>query len=272
MSQTDAVPVTFAHALLAKMRDIALLAGDAILIHYAANVTAQSKADGSPITAADRAAHEIIVARLPALLPGVPVISEESYDPHAKAPAGAFWLVDPLDGTKEFLKRNGEFTVNIALIDHGQPVLGLVHVPVTDVSYAGDTGQRADASRQAWLWSARKSAPQRIAVRRPPEEGITVLASRSHADETALQRYLAGRRVAGVRSAGSSLKFCLLACGDADLYPRFGPTMEWDTAAGQAVLVAAGGQVRTTDGGLLSYGKVGLRNPHFIAEVTHDES
>ena len=256
------------HSLLRSVREIAVAAGNTILQHYVAGVTAQSKADGSPITAADRAAHELILTRLPALLPGIQVISEEAFDAQAPLPTGAFWLVDPLDGTKEFLQRNGEFTVNIALIENGEPVLGVVHVPVQDDTYAGEVRSASASGRAAWRWLGQGADGRSIRTRALPPQGLTVLASRSHNDALALQKYLAGRKVANTVSAGSSLKFCVVARGDADLYPRFGSTMEWDTAAGHAVLVAAGGQVATLDDQALRYGKPGLRNPHFIASAS----
>ncbi len=255
-------------SLVEALRQLAISAGDAILVHYEKGVASESKADGSPITAADRAAHELIVARLPGLSPGVPIISEESFEPTATMPMGTFWLVDPLDGTKEFIQRNGEFTVNIALIERGQPVLGVVHVPVTGDTYAGDVRAAATTGSVAWQWAGRDAAPKAIKVRRPPEEGLTVLASRSHNNVEALERFLAGRVVAKTINAGSSLKFCVVARGAADLYPRFGPTMEWDTAAGHAVLLAAGGSVCTLDGKPLGYGKATLLNPDFIASAT----
>lgn len=255
----------FQHPVLNQLRLISLAAGEAILAHYQVGVRAQAKADGSPITAADRAAHEIIIARLPEVLPGVPIISEEAFDPLAALPAGAFWLVDPLDGTKEFIKRNGEFTVNIALIRDASPVLGVVHAPVSGESYGGDVGTQSGTAREAWRWSSTDASPKAMRVRAVPSDGYTVLASRSHQNAPALAAFLTGRRVANVINAGSSLKFCLLACGEADLYPRFGPTMEWDTAAGHAVLLAAGGSVKTVSGEPLRYGKPGLRNPDFIA-------
>ena len=256
---------TLPDSLIIALRALSIAAGDQILMHYAAGAASESKADGSPITAADRAAHEWIVARLPALMPGVPIISEESFDAAEPIPDGDFWLVDPLDGTKEFLSRNGEFTVNIALIQQKTPVLGVVHVPVTGVTYAGDTGVYGDAAPQTWTWSSPDAQAQPIGVRQVPPEGLTVLASRSHGNNAALDHFLVGRTVAKVINAGSSLKFCVVARGDADVYPRFGPTMEWDTAAGHAVLLAAAGQVLTLEGLPLTYGKAGLRNPGFIA-------
>ncbi|MFM7531049.1 MAG: 3'(2'),5'-bisphosphate nucleotidase CysQ, partial [Rubrivivax sp.] len=205
------------------------------------------------------------------LLPGVPVVAEEAmaagHAPQEDALArhGRFWLVDPLDGTREFLARNGEFTVNIALVQQGTPVLGAVLAPAAapgGVLYLGVVGQGA------WR-SLGEGALVPIHVRPEPIEGLTLVSSRSHGDEAALAAFVAqhlpGRRMASPRTAGSSLKFCLLASGQADLYPRLGRTMEWDTAAGHAVLAAAGGQVLTLEGGPLRYGKPGFENPHFVA-------
>jgi 3'(2'), 5'-bisphosphate nucleotidase len=247
--------------LLPPLLDLARSAGAAILTHYQPGIEVRRKSDASPVTAADEEAEEIILAGLRHLTPEIPVVSEEAFARGEIAPAAPprFWLVDPLDGTKEFLKRNGEFTVNIALIDGGRPRLGIVTAPALSLAYAG-----------AGLGSAgewRDGSYRQIAVRTPPAEGLTVVASRSHGNEEALGRFLAGRRVAATRQAGSSLKFCLVAAGEADLYPRFGRTMEWDTAAGHAVLAAAGGRVRTLGGEDLLYGKLGFDNPHFIASA-----
>ena len=247
--------------LLAPIRDLAAEAGAAILTHYRPNIAVRSKADASPVTAADEEAEAIILEGLGRLTPDIPIVSEEAFargEISSQAP-WRFWLVDPLDGTKEFLKRNGEFTVNIALIAHGRPLIGVVVAPALSQAYGG-TGPGS-----AWEW--RNGIERAIAVRRPPAQGLTVVASRSHGDAAALDRWLGGRKVAETKQAGSSLKFCLLAAGEADLYPRFGRTMEWDTAAGHAVLAAAGGQVRTLAGEELRYGKPGFENPHFIAST-----
>src|SRR3546814_323099 len=205
-------------------------------------------------------AEAIITHGLKTLTPDLPVVAEEAasagYLPAVED--GPFWLVDPLDGTKEFLNRNGEFTVNIALIYDRCPVLGVVSAPALDVTFAGAVGMGAERMQG-------EAAPQPIQVRVPPAEGLTIVASRRHGDPEALQRYLGDRRVAERKSIGSSLKFCLVAAGDADLYPRFGPTMEWDTAAGHAVLAAAGGRVTTVEGDAFLYAKPGFANPPFIA-------
>ncbi len=169
-----------------------------------------------------------------------------------------FWLVDPLDGTKEFVSRNGEFTVNIALIENGLPVLGVVLAPALGRLYAGADGVGAFVMGATGNRVGSK-------VREVPSDGLVVVSSRSHGDAEALERFLAGRKVASSVNAGSSLKFCLVADGVADFYPRFGRTMEWDTAAGHAVLRAAGGRVTDLHGNELVYGKPGFENPHFVA-------
>jgi 3'(2'), 5'-bisphosphate nucleotidase len=245
-------------ALLDAVRPIAEEAGRATMLFYGLT-DATEKADGSPVTAADQAAEDIILPALRHLTPDIPVVSEEEaskgLSPDVTGPR--FWLVDPLDGTKEFLSGNGEFTVNIALIEHGVPVLGVVVVPALGETYAG-TGPGSAVLKDA-------SGERSITVRTVPEEGLTVVGSRSHGDAAAMESFLGGRTVANFRAAGSSLKLCLIARGEADLYPRLGTTMEWDIAAGHAVLRAAGGVVRTLDGGAFTYGKPDYRNPHFAA-------
>ncbi len=247
--------------LLIGLKTLCLEAGAAILRVYASQEAgADLKPDGSPVTAADHAAEAAILKGLPGLSPGTPIVSEEQASAGAvpDISGGRFWLVDPLDGTREFLNRNGEFTVNIGLIENGRPVLGAVYAPVLSTLYLGRVGEAA--------WRATGGTSETtISARRPPAEGLTVVASRSHGDREALSAYLQGRPIAAERQAGSSLKFCLLAEGSADLYPRFGRTMEWDTAAGEAVLRAAGGAVETLDGQDLTYGKPGLDNSAFVA-------
>jgi len=245
-------------SLLAAVRPIAEEAGRATLRFYG-TTQATEKADGSPVTLADQAAEDIILPALRHLTPDIPVVSEEeaSKGLSPEVTGTRFWLVDPLDGTKEFLSGNGEFTVNIALIEDGVPILGVVVVPALNETYAG-----ADAC-PAIL--ADDSGEKPIAVRAPPEAGLTVVGSRSHGDASAMDSFLAGRKVAQFRAAGSSLKLCLIARGEADLYPRLGTTMEWDIAAGHAVLRAAGGDVKLLNGGAFLYGKKEFRNPHFAA-------
>lgn len=245
--------------LAGRIGRIALLAGARILEIYGSDFSVDTKDDKSPVTAADQAAEDIILAELSTLQPAFPVVAEESVAKGQVPTVGddPFWLVDPLDGTREFISRNGEFTVNIALIADHRPVLGVVYAPVLGSLYTGAGAGRAFKQDQA-------EARQPIQARQPAADGLDVVASRSHRDE-ATDAYLAGRNVRAIVSAGSSLKFCLLAEGAADLYPRFGRTMEWDTAAGQAVLEAAGGSVETVDGDPFLYGKDGFANPGFIA-------
>ena len=234
-------------------------AGDVVMAIYETDFAVRGKDDASPVTEADERAEALIIPALDALLPGVPVVAEEAVAAgQVPAVAERFWLVDPLDGTKEFISRNGEFTVNIALIENGEPVLGLVHAPALKKTFAGAAGCGA------FIENCIGRRP--IKCRRPPLEGLTVVASRSHGDAAALDDFLAGRQVAELKSAGSSLKLCLIAAGEADLYPRLGRTMEWDIAAGHAVLAAAGGRVTQLSGGTLPYGKPGFDNPHFVAE------
>lgn len=245
-------------ALLAALRPTAAAAAAATLRYYG-RAEARAKADGSPVTAADEAAEAVILPALRALTPDIPVVSEEEASKGLTPTVAGrrFWLVDPLDGTKEFLSGNGEFTVNIALIEDGRPVLGIVAVPARGETYEGV------APGTATLTDAAGS--RAIRVRAVPEAGLTVMGSRSHGDAAAMEAYLAGRKVAEFRAAGSSLKLCAVARGEADLYPRLGTTMEWDIAAGHAVLAAAGGRVETLAGQPLLYGKPEYRNPHFVA-------
>jgi 3'(2'), 5'-bisphosphate nucleotidase len=239
---------------------IARAAGAEVLSVYSRDCAARTKSDGSPVTEADHRAQEVICRGLAGLDPDLPIVAEEdgrltSEDVRG---SGRFWLVDPLDGTKEFLERNGEFTINIALIEAEKPVLGVVFAPALGRLFASDLQSGAvveDSDRRRAL-SARKT----------PADGVTVVSSRSHGDPEALSRCLAGQTIAASICAGSSLKFCLVAAGEADLYPRLGRTMEWDTAAGDAVLRAAGGTVTDLEGRPLTYGKPGFENPHFIAQ------
>jgi len=226
---------------------------------YATDFAVRGKADTSPVTEADEKAEALILAELRVLTPQIPIVSEEAASAGHTPDIGArFWLVDPLDGTKEFISRNGEFTVNIALIEEQRPTLGVVYAPALDRLFCGVEGGGARVEEA--------SGSRRIACRRVPSSGLTVVSSRSHGDAAALDQFLSGRRVAASVNAGSSLKFCLIAAGEADLYPRFGRTMEWDIAAGDAVLRAAGGRVIELDGREMRYGKPGFANPHFIAE------
>ncbi|MCH9000903.1 MAG: 3'(2'),5'-bisphosphate nucleotidase CysQ [Proteobacteria bacterium] len=249
--------------LLNVLRVIAERAGKVTLAYYAKveDIEVRAKADASPVTEADEATEEFILRALDKLTPEIPVVSEEAAAA-GRVPdisGGLFWLVDALDGTKEFLSGNDEFTVNIGLIRDGEPVAGVVHAPALAQTWAG-------AEPDGASFSQADRPPTPIEARALPETGAVVVASRRHGDARELDRFLADYDIDEQIGAGSSIKFCLLASGKADLYPRFGRTMEWDTAAGHAVLLAAGGSViRADTGEALTYGKPGLENPHFIA-------
>jgi 3'(2'), 5'-bisphosphate nucleotidase len=246
---------SFINPLLAIARD----AGRAILAHYHPAVTRADKEDGSPVTAADHAAEAVILPALARLDPAIPIVAEEEFAA-GRVPdvtAGKFWLVDPLDGTKEFLKANGEFTVNIGLVENRRPILGVILAPVSDEIFWGTQGRAFGQSA---------GGPARpISARAVPATGLVVLASRSHSNRDDLKQFLADKKVAEIRIGGSAIKFCRVAAGVADLYPRLGPTMEWDTAAGQAILDAAGGSTTTLDGKPFLYAKPGFLNTGFIA-------
>jgi 3'(2'),5'-bisphosphate nucleotidase len=249
------------------MAAAALEAGSITLGVYRGQFEVRHKADRSPVTEADEAAEALILARLAEVAPGIPVVAEEAVAAGRVPAIGEeFFLVDPLDGTKEFVSRNGEFTVNIALIRERAPVLGAVYAPVSGTLYLGNVGAR-EALRSNGRTLEALAAREHIHVRPIPAEGLTAVVSRSHSTpetEAYLERYHVAQRV----SIGSSLKFCLVAAGEADLYPRLGPTNEWDTAAGHAVLDAAGGSVLAPGGVPLRYGKPSFRNPSFIASGT----
>jgi 3'(2'), 5'-bisphosphate nucleotidase len=257
--------MTLTHAereqLLAQMVAAAREAGALIMRHYAGEVERRLKADKSPVTVADEEAEHLIIARLAKAAPGLPVVAEESAAIGAKpdTSGGVFFLVDPLDGTKEFLNRNGEFTVNIALIEHGAPTAGVVFAPAIGRMFWGADGKAFE--------EAGKKPARPIATRVVPDDGMTAIASRSHRDRLT-EEYLAHYPIRDLLAAGSSLKFCVIAAGEADIYPRHGPTMEWDTAAGHAVLAAAGGRVTRLDGKTpLTYGNAreNYANPSFVA-------
>ncbi|MCB1785934.1 MAG: 3'(2'),5'-bisphosphate nucleotidase CysQ [Chromatiaceae bacterium] len=242
-----------------QLLDIARSAGQAILKVYHQDFAVEEKDDKSPLTAADLASHRTIVRRLAEMEPDTPVLSEEGADiPFATRSSWTrYWLIDPLDGTREFVKRNGEFTVNIALIEDGRPTVGVVHVPVTGISYLGQVGQGA--------WKIDGDGVTRsIRVTENRQTPLRVAGSRSHAGDSLL-RFLQRVGEHEIVSMGSSLKLCLVAEGTADIYPRLGPTSEWDTAAAQAVVEAAGGLVTDTQLQPLRYNtKESLLNPHFL--------
>lgn len=250
--------------LLANVVKLAQQAGDAILSVYSEQFEVTHKSDQSPLTVADLRSHEIITKGLRALTPELPVLSEEASDIsfEQRRQWTRYWLVDPLDGTKEFVSRNGEFTVNIALIDDHVPVLGVVHVPVTSTTYTGVTG--AGAFKQV---AGEKPSPLHVCS--PANNPLRIVGSRSHRGDS-LDQYLPKLAPYELVAVGSSLKFCLIAEGSADFYPRFGPTSEWDTAAAQAVVEAAGGRVIKTNGERLPYNtKADLLNPHFLVYGDH---
>tara|TARA_R110002096_G_scaffold120812_1_gene261768 strand:- start:485 stop:1282 length:798 start_codon:yes stop_codon:yes gene_type:complete len=234
-------------------------AGRAILEVYASDFEVQSKDDDSPLTKADLASNRRIVAGLQALTPETPIITEEAGLPdfETRSSWDRYWLIDPLDGTKEFVNRNGEFTVNIALIDHHKPVLGVVHVPVQDKTYVGCEGVGAERRNSDGSVSA-------ISVADKSARPVRVVGSRSHRGAS-LDAYLKNLGECDMIPMGSSLKFCVIAEGNADLYPRLGLTSEWDTAAAQAVVEQAGGGVVTLDGKPMKYNtKDDILNPHFF--------
>jgi len=246
--------------LAEQIGEVSRRAGRVIMDIYKTDFDVEAKGDASPVTQADKEAEDLIFRMIREGITGeFPLVGEEAVSAGNKPDIGdkPFWLIDPLDGTKEFISRNGEFTVNIALIENGIPVLGVVHLPVTDDTFIAT---RAGAFVQ---YGGEGKAIQ-ISCRLAPKEGLTAIASKSHLTEET-ETYLAGLPVRERISAGSSLKFCRVAEGKADVYPRFGPTMEWDTAAGHAVLMYAGGEVITEDGRSLIYGKADFRNPFFIA-------
>ncbi len=237
----------------------ALAGGEEVMRVYADPFEVTQKEDRTPVTEADLASERVIIAILGEAYPDIPIVSEETV-PEAgfSSPAARFWCVDPLDGTKEFVVRNGEFSVLIALIEHGIPVLGVVHGPALGVTYVAHGPGTALRRRDGGGFEP-------IRARVPPPEGIVVIHSRSHENSRRLAEYFQGRPVIERKQCGSALKFGVLAAGEADFYPRFGTTMEWDTAAGQAVLEAAGGHVFGLDGERLRYGKPGLKNDGFVA-------
>lgn len=246
------------------MRELALLAGDKIMEIYAADdFDVRAKGDESPVTAADEAADAIISDGLRAAFPDVPLVTEEQSASHGQS-VSTFLIVDPLDGTKEFIKRRGDFTVNIAYVVDGEPVRGIVYAPAKGrLFYTDASGASVEETGEFDKKAVGPTSPMQVS--RPDNNALLVVASKSHRDE-ATDDYINKYSVRDMKSAGSSLKFCLVATGEADLYPRLGRTMEWDTAAGHAVLNGAGGLVVRFDNHTpLTYGKPGFANPFFIA-------
>ena len=261
---------THAHAASPMLRALATIAYDAgkiVLEHYTQEITAEHKADMSPVTAADVETERFILKRLAQLAPGVPVIAEEAAAAgHIPKIGHRFFLVDPLDGTKEFIGRNGEFTINIAEIMDGKPVRGVIYVPAKDRIFFGEVMTGAYEAFAPPGGAPDFVEAKTIEARLPDKDGLVAAISRSHNDKKT-EEYLAAYKVKRFVVAGSSLKFCMLASGEADIYPRHGRTMEWDTAAGHAILAAAGGSLTTLDGKPLHYGKTAEKfaNPHFVA-------
>ena len=256
--------------LIDGMIEAALCASEVILDIYDGEIEVDIKGDETPVTKADQAAEKVIVEHLTKLAPTVPIVAEEAVAAgHIPEIGNEFFLVDPVDGTKEFIKRNGEFTVNIALIRNNIPVLGVIHTPAKGWLFAGDMGKGAFRAQVADPRICHdRQATHSISVR-AAGTAVDVVGSRSH-QSTETARYLEQYPIGEHKCIGSSLKFCLLAAGEADLYPRFGRTMEWDTAAGDAILTAAGGSVRTLEDQRLQYGKTinqdaPFANPNFIA-------
>ena len=249
--------------LLEPLVEVARRAGSTILSIYATDFDVRRKADRSPVTDADLQAESLIVAALAQLTPQVPVVSEEAASESGPPEVDHdFWLVDPLDGTREFVRRSGEFTVNIALVQGGRAVLGLIYAPALQRLYAGSV------ESGSFLEVDGRRRP--IACRRVPSEGLSVVTSRSHEGAGSWEVLLRGRTVAAHVTAGSSLKFGMVAAGDADAYPRTGRTWEWDTAAGHAIVTAAGGRVTDAAGAELRYGKPDFLNPAFVAHGPFD--
>lgn len=245
-------------SLLDKVLEIADTASRKVMEIYQTDFEVQTKDDNSPITAADIASHHVIVDGLKELTPDIPILSEESANAPWNERKGwtRFWLVDPIDGTKDFTNRTGEFTVNIALIENGEPVMGVVTAPALNEAYWGIKGQGA------WKREADGST-RRLEVVNPPE-AVRAVASKNHMNEET-RTFIEQLGDHELVQAGSSLKFCRIAEGQADIYPRLGPTCEWDTGAAHAVLVAAGGKVTQLDGTPLAYGKEDVLNPYFVA-------
>jgi len=248
--------------LLEQIKTIAEQAGQAILAVYQRDFQVEQKDDDSPLTEADIAAHQLIMAALQALTPQVPVLSEEAADiPWSERQHWQqYWLVDPLDGTKEFIKRNGEFTVNIALVQQGEPVLGVIHAPVLDKTYAAAVGLGASRTQHGLTEQIR------TAVTPAAGEVVKVVGSRSHQNPE-IEQYLSRFPQHELIAVGSSLKFCLVAEGSAHLYPRLGPTMLWDTGAGHVIAQVAGAQVTYTGIANPAYHRENLKNPNFLVSA-----
>ena len=243
-------------SIVVAMLEAAVIAGDRILAVSVDALGAETKSDQSPVTLADRAADAAITDILSAKVPGIPIVSEENEAALGPPPAGPFFLIDPLDGTRGFIEGSDEYTVNVALIEDGAPTLGVILVP--------RWGELYWVSAEGHAMTSRDGAPAMIEARAPPPEGLVALVSRTNRNSET-DAFLAAQSISHIVEASSSLKFAQVASGLADVYPRFAPTSEWDTAAGDAILRAAGGGVRTPDGELLGYGKAGWLNGAFVA-------
>ncbi len=245
------------NALLQLAAGLAWQAAELILGIRARGFATEQKSNASPVTEADRQAEALITAGLRRATPGIPVVAEEEISAgHTPEPAEVSWFVDPLDGTRDFVAQRDSFCVNIGLVRGRRPILGVVALPATAEMFGGIVGQGA--------WKEDRSGRRRITVRAPPASGLAVLTARARGEEARIRHMLAPRRVASITELGSAIKFCRLAEGAADFYPRLGRTMEWDTAAPEAVLTAAGGRVTVADGSNLLYRKPGWVNPPFI--------
>ena len=245
-------------------RTLALTSGEVIMdVYNSSEFEVLLKSDDSPVTVADKKADEVISQGLKKIFPEVPIVSEEQVKSHDLS-SSVFFIVDPLDGTREFIKRRGDFTVNIALVVDGEPIRGIVYAPARQrLFYTDENGEAVE--EMAYFSLSKMGLVKKIKTAFSNNTALKVVASKSHRDKKT-DEYISKYRCKELVSAGSSLKFCLIASGEADLYPRFGPTMEWDTAAGHAILSAAGGSVlQAEDRQPLKYGKANYRNPFFIA-------
>jgi 3'(2'), 5'-bisphosphate nucleotidase len=263
MQHSDSPISAVPDELVIALEALARRAGAAILVVKRGGIHAEAKSDGSPVTEADLAANLVILDGLSTLLPDVPLITEEGDDglKVLADPDADFLLIDPLDGTREFVSGDPDYTVNIAYVRRGRPVVGIVHMPETGLSWVGDSRTTPSAA-----WQIDHIGSWQSIQTRTSGEALAVLTSRSHQDPDT-EAFLKKVSVSELVRRGSSLKFCLIAAGQGDLYPRFGPTMEWDTAAGDAVLTAAGGAMLDLNGQAFLYGKIseGCRNPGFMA-------
>jgi 3'(2'), 5'-bisphosphate nucleotidase len=252
------LPLNFSDHTIKSLLDLAKGAGDKILEYYYTDIHVRKKIDKSPVTEADEKAEDIILNGLAKFTPKIPAIGEESYSAGKRHSInnGIFWLVDALDGTKEFINKRAEFTVNIALINDGISIFGIVHAPALGRTFWGSAHGAFSKNEEGHI--------KKITTRAAPKDGLTVVSSRSNREGE--KKLLVNYKVKNIINLGSSLKICLIAAGEADLYPRYGPTSEWDIAAGHAILTAAGGSLTQIDGSPFLYGKDTISNPSFIAQ------